>query len=57
MEAIIFLPFLVRGILGALLTAGAVVLGLHGAILHHLLALTLALFVAHHSLLGLVAFA
>lgn len=57
MADIIFFPFLVRGILGAFLTAGAVVFGLHGAILHHLLALALALFVAHHCLLRFVAFA
>jgi len=57
MADIIFLPFLVRGILGALLTAGAVVLGFHGAIFHHGLLLALAHFVTSHLLLGLVAFA
>lgn len=56
MADIIFLPFLVRGILGAHLTAGAVVLGLHGAILHHALLLTLALLMAHLLALGLVLF-
>ena len=53
----IFLPFLVRGILLAGFTANAAVILHLGTVLHHTFLFALALFVTEHLLLGLVLFA